>query len=195
MIFPKRKNHFTNYEMLGPRGWTDDLIANILRGPDIVISFPRDTAKEPQRFFERDRVLEAEQDQAVADIITPRADAYEEEKRYRQACKSDRRMIIKSAIARDDIVVERLPINTLRIRALETFYERNAASGRPAPDKLDEPTLRKIYLNFAVGQLVDYDAINAKLPEPLAKADLHRLISADITAQIFAAYPDLSEPA
>lgn len=193
MTFPRRRSHFTAYELTGPRGWTEELIANVLGEPDIVISFPREEGKTPQGFYQQKRVLEAERETEVAEVVAPRAAAYEERRIYKLACKTDKRAIVLNAISVDDIVVEQLPANTLKIRALETFYERNAASGRPAPARLDEPTLRKIYLNFAVGQLVDYDGINAKLPEPLPKAELHKLISAEIEAKVTEAYPELGE--
>jgi hypothetical protein len=190
-MFPKKRNSISHNELISQNGWTEELVEQVLGMPDIVLQFPRDEDAAPARYYHRYRVAEAEEKQEVAAIVRPRAEEWEERQRYIRASKTDRRLIVLKAVSPGDIVVERIPLATLKTRALETFYARNGALGRSAPQRLDQPTLRKIYLNFAVGQLVDYDGINARLLDPLSKAELYKLIGAEIMARVVEAYPEL----
>jgi hypothetical protein len=186
-MYPK-KDLFPETILLNSRGWTPELIAEILEGPDVIHAYPRDETRPTARFYLRKRVHVAEQIETVAAIVSTR----NEELEIHRAAKRERAWKnMQDALAAAEISVKAMPLSQLQTAAIESFYARLASDRRQAPATIDKSRLWKIYMNFAVGQLVDYDAISAALPRPLDRRKIYDLISDRIAEKVLEVYPDL----
>jgi hypothetical protein len=189
-MYPK-KDVFTENTLLNIRGWSQDLIAEVLTEPDMIYTFPRDSARPTIRYYLRERVFNAEDVESIANIVRPRA---EELERRRVSRREDALKELQEAAACVDIGVRIMSTAALQIAAIENFYARMADDQRNAPDTMDRERLRRIYINYAAGRLVDYDAISAALPKPLDRRKIYAMLRERIEAKILSTYPGLATP-
>lgn len=183
-----RSKLYSPGDLLIDRGWTKELIAEVLGDPDMVLSYPRDKARQPEGFFLRTRVFGMEQKKEVQAVTVPRLIEIGERQRAKKA------RLMRDAADAAEIVVETMSIHDLKIRALETWYEELAKGRSNAPSSMDERRIAGIAFRFATRRLVDYDRIIAALPAPLDKPEVYDLCRERIDAAVIALYPQIAPP-
>ena len=132
-----RSKLYSPGDLLTGRGWTKELIADVLGDPDIVLTYPRDKDRPPESFFLRTRVFGMERKKQVQAVTVARLLELGERRRAKEA------QIMRDAADAAEIVVETMSIHDLKIRALETWYEELARARKSAPSTMDERRLTK----------------------------------------------------
>ena len=183
-----RSKLYSPGDLLADRGWTKELIEQVLGDPDIVLTYPREPKRSPESFYLRTRVDAGEKGKEAQAVIVPRLLELGERQRAKEA------QIMRDAADAAEIVVEATPIHDLKIRALETFYEELARARKRAPSTMDERRISDIAFKFATRRLVDYDRIIAALPAPLDRPEVYELCRERIDAAVAAIYPQISPP-
>lgn len=167
-----KSKYFHHTHLTNVRGWSDELIASHLGDPDLVQHFPREAGKVPDRLYFRTRVEKAEQIEAISAIVLPRRAELAESKAERVARRA---RLLEEAAQAAEIVVEKLPLFEVKIRALETLYEELGRKRKQGPRTLDAQKIANIAFKFATRRLVDYDRIMAALPAPPEKSEVYDL--------------------
>jgi hypothetical protein len=198
MIAPQQQKAPTTYSVptLKERGWTEALIKKFLGEPDVLKTNPRYKSAAPMRLYNTDRVEECEQSQDWQEAATR---AQSRSKRGKEVAQRRAAELLK-AIETLPITVQRLPLDTLLMEAIEAYNNFHSIllierghDYEPASKQSDPAFLERITVNYIRHHLTEYDS---HLEEVAGRVGVREAIDAirdRVYAEIAKQYPEYTE--